>query len=156
MKTFLFLLLLFLVFPSFLGFGQRYEVWLKTHDTPTFQKWRYQSSNDSILVVHSFSPFSNKEIYYSWNEIYELKIRNKGRHVLGKVVGACIGFGIFAATSNPPQNKMTSDATINTCIGFFAGGMLIGHLITGQKIVVPILGKTAREKNELLLLSLKK
>lgn len=156
MRTFLFLFLVFIVCPSFCCIGQRYEVWIKTHDTPTFQKWRYQSSNDSILVVRIFSSFSKKEIHYSWNEIDELKIRNKGRHVLGKVAGACIGFGIFAAASNPPQNKMTSDATINTCIGFFAGGMLIGHLITGQKIVVPVKDRIAKEKNELLLSRMKK
>jgi hypothetical protein len=151
---------MFLIFgvmaASFGCFGQRYEVWLQTEGIQSLKVMNLEHSNDSILSVYSnptiFTPVRNAN--FRWNNVYTLKIRNKTKH------GISVGLG-FAIGSLPMLLLLKSDkfiqrydwgAPIMAMTYALAGGgagALIGHLVT-PKIIIPLNGKSAREKNQAL------
>jgi len=156
MKT---LILIFLGFTLFFDcFGQKYEVWVKTSGSNTNVKANFRFSNDSILVVYSNASLlsTSKEKCFQWDDVSALEIRNKNKHLIGQLLGFGVGLtaGLIVSSS---LKKSADDKNWGTAflLPFVTGsltgvGILAGHLFTCGKIVIPLNGKKANEKNRLL------
>jgi len=151
---------MFLIFAvmaaSFGCFGQRYEVWLQTEGIQSLKVMNLEHSNDSVLSVYSnptiFTPW--RDVKYKWDNVYTLKIRNKSKHNFGIIAGYTIGFlAAYLVLSNDNFNKTYdwgAPLIKVMCASAIGGtGALIGHLMT-PKIVIPLNGKSAKEKNQTL------
>ncbi len=145
-------------------FGQRYEVWLRTSGGMNVSKGNYAFSNDSILATYSNGSllFRSLEKSYQWDKISELQVRNKTRHMTGQLIGMLGGtlIGTIVAGS---MIKSADDKNWGMLIeaplifgGITGAGALAGHWITCGKIVIPLNGKNAKEKNQLLKNTMKK
>ena len=156
MKT---LILIFLgVTIGFECFGQRYEVWVKTSGTNTNFKGNFRFSNDSILIVYSNASllFPSKDKCFQWADVSTIEIRNKSRHLTGQLLGFGVGLTTGLIASSSLKNS-TDDKNIAMLFalpfvisGLTGVGILVGHLFTCEKIVIPLNGKKTNEKNHLL------
>ncbi len=133
--------------------GQRYEVWLQTTDNQIVRKKNLGSFNDSVLLVYSRPSMItlSREYNFNWDNVNELKIRNKSKHDLVTYVG--MGAGLLASTiiinslGDDGQDLLFAVVGAPILIG---GGALAGHLLTSAKIVIPINGKSPQEKSRAL------
>jgi hypothetical protein len=141
---------------SFECIGQKYNVWIQTADIQYLKVKNLGHSDDSVLSVYSnptiFTPLRNEN--FRWDNIYTLKIRDETKHKFGMITGFVAGFlATYLILSNDNFNK-TYDwgAPIMkfmcaTAVG--GAGTLIGHFMT-PKIIIPLYGKSAKEKNQAL------
>ena len=156
MKT---LILIFLgVTVFFECFGQRFEVWVETSGSSTKAKGNFRFSNDSILMVYSNASllFPSKEKCFQWADVSTLEIRNKSKHLTGELLGFGVGLATGLIVSNSLKNS-ADDKNIAMLFllplvtgGLSGVGIFAGHLFTCGKIVIPLNGKKANEKNRLL------
>ncbi len=143
-------------------FCQRYELWVKTSDRNYRVKGNYGFSNDSVLMTYSNASilFPSKEKYFTWDDVTDLKIRNKSRNQVGQLIGT--GVGILATSAVYNSLKKESDQDIASIyMVFFApiiigSGTLIGHLATNKKRKIPMQEFTSNDKNQNLKNSMKK
>jgi hypothetical protein len=150
------ILIIAVMTASFECIGQRYELWLQTTDIQFLKVKTLELSNDSVLSL-----FSNHTWYtpskienFRWDNIYEIKIRNKTNHNFGMVTGFAVGFlATYLILSNDNFNK-TYDwgaplmkLMCATAVG--GAGTFIGHFMT-PKIIIPLNGKSSKEKNQAL------
>ena len=130
------LILIFISVLTFSGcFGQRYEVWVKTTNRYNYVKGNYGFFNDSILTTYSNSSllFSSKDTYFSWDDVTNLKVRNKTRNHVEQLFGA--GAGILGSflVYNSIKKSAGDDGPLGllmiVMLPTFTGiGTLAGHL----------------------------
>jgi hypothetical protein len=142
---------------SFFCNGQKYEVWLQTTDIQYLRVRNLEYSNDTVLSVYSnhfrFAPVRYEN--FKWDNIYAMGIRNKTAHNSRMITGFLVGFLATGLILYSNDNFMhTWDVGAPLMIGMLASagggaGVLIGHIMT-PKIVIPLKGKNAKEKNQAL------
>lgn len=141
-------------------YGQRYEVWIKTTGNHYEVRKNLGYFNDSILTIYTNPKLFvlSKDIDLKWDDIDEIKIRNKSRNQFGALLG--LGVGIIAGSawikSYTKQDVGNPFAPMLITIGTIGGGSLAGHLLTSAKISIPLNGKTAKEKSQALRNKIKK
>jgi hypothetical protein len=158
MKTFL--VIIISVLTGTVSFGQKYLTWVKTTGSKHFIKGDLEYFNDSVLVTsyrnpQAYTRFKQKELNFKWDDINALNIRNEDIHGTGIAIG--IGVGIISSLiiAKSIQKNTTNIITGTFGLAFAAGGavgvgMLAGHLLTSARIVIPLDGKTAKEKSQAL------
>lgn len=148
------LLLLLLVLTALADVSaQRYEIWLQTTDNQQVRKKNLGSFNDSVLLVYSRATMItlSKEYKFQWDNVDELKIRNKSRHDIVTLVG--FGAGLLASTIIHNSLGDDGEGLFFAVVGapiLLGGGALAGHLLTSARIVIPINGKSPQEKSQAL------
>lgn len=151
------------VLLCFGSFAQRYEVWVNTNSNHKMIKGSYGFSNDTILMTFSKASliFPSKDSYFTWDDVTDLKVRNKSKNQLGQLIGA--GVGILA--SSMIYNSIKESSGDKDIAGiymivfapiFIGTGTLIGHLATSKKTKIPLHGFNSEEKNQLLKSSIKR
>jgi len=146
---------LFIIFALVVAFincnGQRYEVWVKTTDHKYESVRNLAHSNDSILTLYSNPTFFilSKEFSYRWEDIDEVKVRNKSVNQLGSLVGLGVGLICFDLYYKSPGDYAIILAPI-VATSMLLGGTLAGYLLTNKKIIIPLTGKTPAEKSQAL------
>jgi len=137
-------------------FGQRYEIWVESSESNKRIKGNYALSNDSTLMLYSNPSllFPTKDKYFTWDEVENLKIRNKTKNQLGTLIGAGAGWLTFELLKNSISNTADREVVEFTSIltiPIFAGtGALIGYLATSKKKNIPVNGLDSAEKNKVL------
>lgn len=148
----------FITVLTFLGcFGQRYEIWVRPSTGSNYLKGNYGFSNDSILMTYSNPSllFPSKDTYFTWDDVTNLKIRNKSKNQFGQLLGASVGVLASYIVYNSMQKSLGESAAINLYMVIitptFTGlGTLIGHLATNKKSEIPLHGMNSKDKNQLL------
>jgi hypothetical protein len=150
------MVILIVIITSFECSGQRYEVWPQSSVKHYFKALNFEHSNDSVLFAYSnptiFIP--SKDENFRWDNIYSLTIRNKTKHNFGTTAGFAIGFlAAYLIFSNDNFNDTYDFGAplMKIMIASAAGGAgaLIGHFMT-PKIIIPLSGKSSKEKNQAL------
>lgn len=148
---------------TFLGcFGQRYEVWVKTSNSDNVIKGNYGFSNDTILMTFSNPSliFPSKDTYFTWDDVTDLKVRNKSKNQLGQLIGAGVGIlatsAIYNSIKKSGEPEIASIYMILYAPIMIGTGTLIGHLATNKKTKIPLHGFDSKDKNQLLKSSMKK
>ena len=161
MKT-RFLILVFIL-SGLISSDQKYEAWVYTPDSNQGKRGVFESFNDSALFIrykrslltfdHGMSfqtPFITKG--YVWDNVNILKMRNIDINKKGRIIGILVGAGVGFLISNFSKNEepfKTFEVLIG--IGVYANiGALVGHLITSEKITIPLYGKNAIGKSQAL------
>jgi hypothetical protein len=150
----------FLIFSN--CFGQRYEIWIESSESNKRIKGNYALSNDSTLMLYSNPSllFPTKDKYFTWDEVENLKIRNKTKNQLGILIGAGAGWLTFEllknSISNTADREVVEFTSILTIPIFVGTGALIGYLATSKKKKVPVHGLDSTNKNKVLKSYLKR
>lgn len=140
-------------------FAQQYDVWVKTVDNQKTIKGKYGFSNDSLLMTFYKGSllFPSKDTYFTWDDVKDLKIRNKSRNQMGQIIGACAGgLALYIIDNSMKKSSNSNDPGLGgiylmiTLPVFVGAGTLIGHLATNKKTVIPLQGKNPSEKNRIL------
>ena len=153
---------LFIVFVLSVAFfncnGQRYEVLVKPIDHKYESVKNLGYITDSTLSLYSNPTFFilSKDFIYNWNEIEEIKIRNKSVNQLGSVLGLGVGLIGFDFYVKSLDDKSNIFAPILMAPPIILGGALAGYLLTNKKIIIPLTGKTPAEKSQALNDKIKK
>jgi hypothetical protein len=163
------------MFFGLISNGQKYEIWMYSKNISPLKKGVLDSSNDSvlslkykpksILVPFFLIPYNYED--FRWDEINDLKIRNKTAYdiatIIGASVGALAGYAIFNNWYKKQEEKDNFGLMYAIPIvgGIYVGGamgagFLAGHMITSAKISIPLNGKSALEKNQALREKLKR
>jgi hypothetical protein len=134
-------------------FGQRYEVWVNPAGHNYETKGYYAYSNDTILTLYSKSTLflPSRDFNLRWDNIYNLKIRNKTKNdfsvLLGTAIGTLAGYAIIKSEQKG-SIEMTNVGVFFLPFLTAGGGALIGHLMTCAKISIPMNEKSTKEKNQ--------
>lgn len=153
----IFFMLLFLS-----SFGQRYEIWVETNESDRRTKGNYAFSNDSTLMLYSNPSllFPTKDKYFTWDEVENLRIRNKTKNQLGILLGAGAGWLTFEliknSVSNTADREVVEFTSIITIPIFVGTGALTGYLATSKKKNIPVKGLDSTNKNKVLKSYLKR
>ncbi|MEN8118527.1 MAG: hypothetical protein ABFS16_16205 [Bacteroidota bacterium] len=151
-----------LIFIFFGCFAQRYEIWVETSDSNNKIKGNYGFSNDTILMLYSNASllFPTKDKYFTWNEVDNLKYRNKSKNQMGQLLGAGAGFLAFELLKNSIKNSADREVfeftSIITLPIFIGAGTLVGHLATRKKTKLPLNGMSPAGKNKALNSNIKR
>lgn len=133
--------------------GQRYQVWVNTLEKKQYSPARNLGSfDDSVLSVYSNPTFFTltKNYNYNWDEIEELKIRNKSLNQLTSLLGIGVGLLSFNLYVNSLDDRGNPFGPIFLAPVFIGGGALTGYLVTSKKIIIPLDGKNSLEKSQAL------
>lgn len=148
--------IIFALFVFFESSGQRYELWVGTPENKYNVKGNYGFSNDTVLMLFTNSSllFPTRDKYFNWEDVNSLKIRNKTRNQMGKIIGAGAGFLAVSMINNSLKNNSYEEG-----LGVFniivlpvvvSTGLLVGHLATNKKRSIPIQGMNPKDKNRLM------
>ncbi|MFZ4547430.1 MAG: hypothetical protein ACOYN4_08345, partial [Bacteroidales bacterium] len=90
----------------------------------------------------------SKDNTIKWDDITEMKIRNKTRHQAGMFIGIGAGFvsGLILAKNWPDKPGSFGIGKIFASAGMVGVGVLAGSLVTSAKITIPLQGKSAVER----------
>jgi len=143
--------------------GQRYEVWTRTIHSNNYIRGNYGFSNDSVLMTFSnpslFIP--SKDIHFSWDDVANLKVRNKSRNQTGQLIGAGLGslavYMFYNSMKNSPDAGPAEGIFFLIAIPAFPlTGLLAGHLATSKKTDISIHGLNSKDKDQLIKKTIKK
>jgi hypothetical protein len=144
-------------------FGQRYEIWVRTSSGHNYFKKNYGFSNDSILMTYSNPSllFPSKDTYFTWDDITNLKVRNKSKNQFGQLLGASVGGLASYIVYNSMQKSLGESEAIGLYMiiitpTFTGIGTLIGHLATNKKTEIPLHGMNSKDRNQLLKSTIQK
>jgi len=136
------------------SYGQHYEAWAKFSGSVSGIKGNLRNSNDSNVMILSKPSkfFRSEKKYYNWDDISELKVRNKTVHMIGQLAGAGAGLLIFNNSINSTNDKNWGALIYLPFEGvaLVGSGILVGHWLTSGKITIPLNGKNSKEKNQAL------
>jgi hypothetical protein len=150
MKTLLFGLIIVLTGISCCA--QKYETWVLQSYYGAQIKGDIVSVDDYGISITSLSKISifipEKDSKIKWDDMYELKIRNKTRHQVGTLIGLGVGFasGMILAKNWPDKPGSFGMGRIFASTGMIGLGALVGSLVTSAKITIPLQGKSAIER----------
>jgi len=146
------LLGLILAIASLSCYAQQFETWVLQTNSMAKIKGNIVSYDDYGLNVTTQSKLSyyipSKDNTIKWDDITELKVRNKTRHQTGMLIGIGVGFvsGLILAKNWPDKPGSFGIGKIFASAGMVGVGVLAGHLVTSAKIAIPINGKNATER----------
>jgi|WetSurMetagenome_2_1015567.scaffolds.fasta_scaffold124190_2 hypothetical protein len=137
--------------------GQRYEVWVNQAGGYYEAKGYYGYSNDSVLTIYTKSTLFNPSRDYNlnWDGITAINIRNKTKNDIGGIIGTGIGaLASYLLLDAESKGKIYLGSEYGggmiISVGLIGGGALAGYLLTCAKIKIPLDGKSAKEKNQIL------
>lgn len=142
------------------SFGQRYQIWVETSDKKS--TGNFALSNDSVLMLYTNASllFTSKDKSFSWDDIEQLKIRNKTKNQMGQIIGATAGLLAFEAIKksidNTADREVYEFTSIITLPIFVGTGWLAGYLVTSRKTTLTLTGMSPEEKHKFLNSRIKK
>jgi len=130
---------------------QRYELWIETSEKHYKTAKNLGTFNDSILTLYSRPSFffPSSDFHFDWNEVEELKIRNKSKNQLSTLIGMGIGLLSLELYMNSSERENPFGPIFAAPL-FIGGGALAGYLVSSKKYVIPLSGKTPDEKSDAL------
>ncbi|MFZ4547168.1 MAG: hypothetical protein ACOYN4_07030 [Bacteroidales bacterium] len=146
------LLAVIILFASGGCYAQQYETWVLQSNSSVKIKGNIVSYDDYGLNIKSQSKLSyyipSKDNKVKWDDIAEMKIRNKTRHHAGMLIGIGAGFvsGLILAKNWPDKPGSFGIGKIFASAGMVGVGVLAGSLVTSAKITVPLDGKMGTDR----------
>jgi len=151
MKTLICIFILLFVF--FESSGQRYELWVRTFESKYNIRGNYGFSNDSILMIYSNASilFPSKETHFKWDDVTDIKLRNKSRNQVGQLIGTGAGLLALGLINNSVKNETGEGLGMYMIVvapAVILSGTLIGHLTTKKKKNINLQDVNPKEKDK--------